>query len=79
MDDQAIISRIRELVDTEDRLHGADDPLTEEDAARRERIEAELDQCYDLLRQRRARRRAGEDPDAAEPRPLEQVENYAGE
>ena len=36
----------------------------------------ELDQCYDLLRQRQARREFGQDPDEAEARPAEIVENY---
>lgn len=79
MDDESIIDRIHELVDEEDRLHGPGDPLTEEKARRREELEEQLDQCYDLLRQRRARRREGQDPDEAEPRPVEQIETYAGE
>ena len=79
MDDRAIIDHIRELVDQEDALHGPGDPLTDDEAERRRRIEEELDQCYDLLRQRRARRRQGEDPDEAEVRPAAQVEGYVGE
>jgi hypothetical protein len=39
-------------------------------------IEVQLDQCWDLLRQRRARRDAGQDPDAAEVRPEGVVEHY---
>jgi hypothetical protein len=79
MDDDTIITRIRALVEEEDGLSGPDDPLTEADARRRDAIEAELDQCYDLLRQRRAKRRQGQDPDEAEVRPKEQVESYVGE
>ena len=79
MDDRAIIDHIRQLVDQEDALHGPGDPLTDEEAERRRQIEEELDQCYDLLRQRRARRGAGADPDQAQVRPAEQVEHYVGE
>lgn len=79
MKDETIINRINHLVAEEDALHGPRDPLTERDRQRRAEIEAELDQCYDLLRQRRARRRVGEDPDEAEARSAEQVETYAGE
>ena len=79
MDDRAILDHIRELVEEEDSFTGPGDPLDEQEAARRRDIEAELDQCYDLLRQRRARRRQGEDPDSAELRPVEQVEGYVGE
>jgi hypothetical protein len=39
-------------------------------------LEAHLDQCWDLLRQRRARRQYGENPDEAEPRPEPEVESY---
>lgn len=79
MDEEMILSRIRSLVDEEDRLHGPDDPLTPDEARRRDRIEAQLDQCYDLLRLRRARLRQGGDPDEVEPRPIEQIESYVGE
>lgn len=79
MDAKDIITRIRTLVEEEDGLHGPGNPLTPEDARRRDEIEAELDQCYDLLRLRRARRRQGGDPDEVEPRPIEQVEHYVGE
>ena len=79
MDDRKIIEHIRELVEQEDAMHGAGDPLTDDEAQRRRHIEEELDQCYDLLRQRRARREYGEDPDEAQVRPAAQVEGYVGE
>lgn len=79
MNEEAIAARIRTLVEEEDRLHGPGDPLGPDDARRREEIEAQLDQCYDLLRLRRARRDEGGDPDEVEPRPIDQVESYAGE
>ncbi|MEU6533915.1 DUF2630 family protein [Streptomyces sp. NPDC046928] len=44
--------------------------------ARLARLEAELDRCWDLLRQRRARVSAGQDPDDAQVRPTSQVEDY---
>jgi hypothetical protein len=40
-------------------------------------VEAALDQCWDLLRQRRAKAKAGEDPNAADARPVSEVEGYA--
>jgi Protein of unknown function (DUF2630) len=49
---------------------------TDEDRARLEAVRVSLDQCWDLLRQRRARRDAGQSPDAAELRPPEVVERY---
>jgi ribonuclease Y len=42
------------------------------------RVEEELDQCWDLLRQRRAKREFGKDPDTAQPRDIGTVENYTG-
>jgi hypothetical protein len=49
---------------------------TESDRQRLEALRVSLDQCWDLLRQRRARREAGQSPDAAELRPPEVVERY---
>jgi hypothetical protein len=75
MDDGRILQRIQDLVDEERRLY-ADDRLTDEERERRDRVRLELDQCWDLLRQRRALREFGGDPDAARARPPEVVENY---
>jgi hypothetical protein len=77
--DDEVIARIDELVAEEHRLHAlatGDDGLTQEDRDKLEAIEVRLDQCWDLLRQRRARRHAGQDPDRAEARPAEVVEHY---
>ena len=52
------------------------DGLSEADDARLKAVEVALDQCWDLLRQRRARREAGENPDAASMRPPDEVEGY---
>jgi hypothetical protein len=77
--DDDLFDRINELVDEEhqlDRKASPEDPLTEADEARLREIEVRLDQCWDLLRQRRARRDAGLDPDDATVRPAETVEGY---
>lgn len=78
MDDDDIIRRIGALVEEEhslERTLAAKGP--DEAAAERLReVEVALDQCWDLLRQRRARRASGEDPDAASVRPPEVVERY---
>lgn len=78
MDDIEIVKEIDRLVDEEHRLergHG-DEGLSDADRERLERLEAQLDQCWDLLRQRRARRHAGQDPDETAVRPASVVEHY---
>jgi Protein of unknown function (DUF2630) len=50
--------------------------VTDADRARLRRLEVTLDQCWDLLRQRRARRAAGLDPDGAQVRDEKTVEGY---
>jgi hypothetical protein len=78
MDDAEVIRRIGALVDEEHALEssvtagGPDD----ESSTRLREIEVALDQCWDLLRQRRARREMGDDPDQAQVRPPEVVERY---
>jgi Protein of unknown function (DUF2630) len=78
MDDHEIVHRIGELANEEHALErsqlGGD--ASEEEQARLRAIEVALDQCWDLLRQRRARRHNGQDPDAAEVRPESVVEGY---
>ena len=49
---------------------------SDEDRRRLKTVQVQLDQCWDLLRQRRARRNAGLDPDSAEERPADVVEGY---
>jgi hypothetical protein len=75
MDDERIHERIDELVAEEHALrsHGA---LSDAGRARLDALEAQLDQAWDLLRQRAALRDAGADPEAASARPLDQVEGY---
>jgi len=78
MDGQQIHQRIQELVAKEQDLReGA--PSEGESASRSEElrnIEVQLDQCWDLLRQRRAKIDAGADPNEAQVRPPEEVEGY---
>lgn len=70
-DDDDIYSRIKALVDEEHSLTGQADA-----AEHRQRVEEQLDQCWDLLRQRQARREYGGDAAEAQPRPVDEVENY---
>jgi hypothetical protein len=75
MDDEDIYTRIRTLVNEEHALAG-DTESSEERQERRRRIETQLDQCWDLLRQREARREFGADSSGAAPRPADEVEGY---
>ena len=75
MDDTTITHHITDLVTEEQELR-SDADLTDEERQRLDDIQVELDRCYDLLRQRRARREYGEDPDQAEARDAETVEHY---
>jgi hypothetical protein len=78
MDDTKILEQINALVDQEDdlRTRHQESPLNAEELRRVEEIEAALDQCWDLLRQRRARREFGEDPDKVDVRDPDTVERY---
>lgn len=78
MNDAEITAHIDELVAEEHRLELAHtgEGLSDDDKAHLGRVEVALDQCWDLLRQRRARRNAGQDPDEAEVRPPSTVERY---
>ncbi|WP_043442735.1 DUF2630 family protein [Arthrobacter sp. L77] len=81
MDNQDILQRIQTLVQEEHDLReqpqdagaGAEQ---QDHAARLKRVEEDLDQCWDLLRQRRAKADAGENPADADARPVNQVEGY---
>ncbi|NRQ35624.1 DUF2630 family protein [Nonomuraea sp. NN258] len=79
MRDDEILTRISALVDEEHELRDrltAGQVNSDEEHARIRELEAALDQCWDLLRQRRARRNAGEDPNEARARPAREVQNY---
>jgi Protein of unknown function (DUF2630) len=78
-DDADIIKQIDALVDEEhalERAHGDGKALSKAEKARLRELEVHLDQLWDLLRQRRARRAAGLDPDGAETRDAGTVEGY---
>lgn len=78
MDNQDIQQRIRTLVEREHQLREGSGPEEEMEAGQAElrHVEEQLDQCWDLLRQRRAKQHAGEDPGEAATRPVKQVEGY---
>jgi len=78
MDDQEIMGAIERMVDEEQRLLHAHESegLSAEDHERMTALHVRLDQAWDLLRQRRARREAGLDPDEAAPRDTGTVEGY---
>jgi hypothetical protein len=73
--DESVLSHIDQLVKEEERLFGKGG-LTDDDQARLAEVKVELDRCWDLLRQRRALREFGKDPDKAKVRPAKIVENY---
>jgi hypothetical protein len=74
MDDSRIHGTIEQLVAEEHELWERE--ATEADRRRLEELKLSLDQCWDLLRQRRALREVGRDPDAAAARPVDVVEEY---
>jgi len=79
MDDKTLLSRINELVTEEERLLESSrgtEGLDPNEDARLKAVEVALDQCWDLLRQRRAKRHAGQDPDEAHVRDATTVEGY---
>jgi hypothetical protein len=73
-DDHALMNHIQDLVAQEHRLQAQVE--TEEDRARLHHLQVELDQAWDLLRQRRALRASGQDPEKAQVRPPQVVEKY---
>jgi hypothetical protein len=79
MDDKEIMANIDQLIETEHRLRrqlASGELSAPEEHERLRSAEVALDQCWDLLRQRRARREFGESPDAAAARPVSEVEGY---
>jgi Protein of unknown function (DUF2630) len=82
MSDESIANRIEQLVGEEHELRGreetdsTDSAALAEDRRRLEHVSVELDRCWDLLRQRRALRSAGGNPDEAEVRDAKTVEDY---
>jgi Protein of unknown function (DUF2630) len=78
MDDKQVLDRIGDLVQEEHALErqALGQGLDDDQQTRLHEVEVQLDQCWDLLRQRRARRDAGQDPDSAQVRPEGTVEGY---
>ena len=82
MDDESILGRIDALVKEEHALQSreegdaVDGEALADDRQRLDRVSVELDRCWDLLRQRRAKRAAGENPDEAQARDAGTVEKY---
>jgi hypothetical protein len=79
MDDKQIMAHIDELIETEHQLRqqlAAGELTGPEERERLRSAEVALDQCWDLLRQRRARREFGENPEEAMVRPVSEVEGY---
>jgi len=82
MDDKSIANRIENLVAEEQKLRRREEADShheeqlEEDQRRLQDVEIELDRCWDLLRQRRAREEFGQDPDEAQVRGADTVERY---
>ena len=73
MDDDEILSRIRTMVDEEHALRRSGEMV---DDSRMRQLEETLDQCWDLLRQRRAHREFGADADDSQARDIATVEHY---
>jgi hypothetical protein len=76
VDDKTILEHIHGLVAEERTLRDGRHRLTTEDRHRLQHIEEQLDQAWDLLRQRRAREDSGEDPNLARERGVNEVEGY---
>jgi hypothetical protein len=78
VNDKTILEHIHELVAEEKQLRDSHRGrgLATDDRLRLESLERQLDQAWDLLRQRRAREESGEDPDEAKERSIDDVESY---
>lgn len=76
MNDEDILTRIQALVEEEHSLREDTGDGQVPDRARLKQVEESLDQCWDLLRQRRAKKESGENPNEAEARPVSEVEGY---
>jgi hypothetical protein len=75
MEDNQILNHIKNLTEHEEKLWGKEN-LSDEEVDKLHKIKLELDQSWDLLRQRRALRDAHENPDKAEARDINTIENY---
>ena len=75
--DASVLAHIQTLVVEEHRLFERGE-LSPEESHRLAALQVELDQCWDLLRQRRAKREFGDDPSQAHARPADVVKKYIG-
>jgi hypothetical protein len=73
--DQSVLAHIKQLTEREEHLYGKPD-LTDDDVQDLHTVKSELDQYWDLLRQRRAFRDAGDDPNRAKMRSSDTIEHY---
>jgi hypothetical protein len=80
MEDQRVLERINEIAHEEHQLweREGSGEITEAERERLRELAVTLDQCWDLLHQRRARRAAGQDPDDTSVRDARTVEGYTG-
>jgi hypothetical protein len=76
VDDKTILEHIHQLVAEEKQLRAGHHGLASEDRTRLQHLEEQLDQAWDLLRQRRAREEFDESPETAAERPVNEVEGY---
>jgi hypothetical protein len=76
VDDKTILEHIHQLVEEEKQLRGRNHGVSGDDRTRLQTLEQQLDQAWDLLRQRRAREDTGDDPDTAQERSVNEVEGY---
>jgi hypothetical protein len=78
MDDRDVLAQIHNLVAEEKKLRSrhVGDGLSTVERERLQQIEQGLDQCWDLLRQRRAKEEVGADPNQVKARPTNEVESY---
>ncbi|MCW2498046.1 DUF2630 family protein [Jatrophihabitans sp.] len=76
MDDKTILEHIHQLVEEEKALRAGHHGLAGDDRTRLQQLEQQLDQAWDLLRQRRAREEYSESPETATERSVNEVEGY---
>jgi hypothetical protein len=79
MDDKEILAHIDELIQTEHDLRAklaAGEITSQDEHDQLAAAEQALDQCWDLLRQRRAHREFGQNPEESQLRPVSEVEGY---
>jgi len=77
MEDNQILNHIKSLTENEEKLWTKEN-LSDEEVKKLHQMKLELDQYWDLLRQRRALRNAGENPNQAQARDSDTIENYEG-